>query len=172
MRNRKVRANVNPHEALEEIRQRIGNNTATSYTKEGCRVSMANIPSERVVLDVDFAFPTSSAQTNQCDFILFYIDTALSSIVGVPMELKSGDIKASVVVAQLREGARIVDNFTPRNIEVELIPVLVHDGIHKAQSERLKISRISFRRGRFPINTTTCGYQGNIAGAIKKSTKR
>lgn len=172
MRNRKVRANVNLHETLEEIRQRIGNNTATSYTKEGCRVSMANMPSERVVLDVDLAFPTSSAQTNQCDFILFYIDTALSSIVGVPMELKSGDVKASVVVAQLREGARIVDNFTPRNIEIELIPILVHDGIHKAQSERLKVSRISFRSGRFPINTTTCGYQGNITEAIKKSIKR
>jgi hypothetical protein len=133
---------------------------------------MANIPSERVVLDVDLAFPISSAQTNQCDFILFYIDIALSSLIGVPMELKSGDVKASLVVAQLRDGARIVDNFTPRNIKIDLIPVLVHDGIHKAQSERLKVSRIRFRNDGIPINTTTCGYQGNIADAIKKSTKR
>ncbi len=88
------------------------------------------------------------------------------------MELKSGDVKASLVVAQLREGARIVDNFTPRNIEIELIPVLVHDGIHKAQSERLKVSRIRFRRDRIPINMTTCGYQGNIAEVLNKSTKR
>lgn len=126
MRSRQVRADVNLHEALEEIRQQVGENRATSYTKEGCRVSMDNIPSERVVLDVDRAFPTSSAQTNQCDFILFYIDTTLSSLVGVPMELKSGDVKASLVVEQLRGGARIVNNFTPRNIEIELIPVLVH----------------------------------------------
>ncbi len=173
MRNRKVRADVNLHEALAEIRQRVGNNAATSNTKEGCKISMTNIPSERVVLDVDLAFPTSSAQTNQCDFILFYIDTVLSSLVGVPMELKSGDVKASLVVAQLREGARIVDKFTPKDIEIELIPVLVHDGIHKAQSERLKISRIRFRGDdRIPINMTTCGYQGNIAEVLKKSTKR
>ena len=172
MRNRKVRADVNLHEALEEIRQQVGSNAATSYTKEGCRVSMDNIPSDRVVLDVDLAFPADRALTNQCDFVLFYINTAQSKLIGVPMELKNGDVKASTVVGQLRDGARIVDNFTPRNIEIELIPVLVHDGIHKAQSERLKESRIRFRSDRIPINMTTCGYQGNLAQALAKSTKR
>lgn len=167
-----MRADVNLHEALEEIRQRVGKNAATSYTKDGCRVSMTNLPSERVVLDVDLACPTSSASTNQCDFILFYIDTILSRLVGVPMELKSGDVKASKVVAQLREGARIVHNFTPKNIEIELIPVLVHDGIHRAQSEHLKTKRIRFRRDRIPIKMTRCGYQENIAEVVKRSTKR
>ncbi len=62
---------MNLHEALEEIRQQVGHNEATSHTKEGCRVSMANLPSERVVLDVDLAFPTSSAQTNQINATLF-----------------------------------------------------------------------------------------------------
>lgn len=172
MRNRRVRADVKLHEALEEIRQQVGHNEATSYTKEGCRVSMDNIPSDRVLLDVDLAFPPDRALTNQCDFVLFYINTVQSKLIGVPMELKNGDVKASTVVGQLRDGARIVDNFTPRNIEIELIPVLVHDGIHKAQSERLKESRIRFRGDRIPINTTTCGYQGNLAQALSKSTKR
>ncbi len=167
-----MRAGVNLHEALEEIRQRVGENAATSYTKEGCKVSMASIPSDRVILDVDLAFPPDSAQTNQCDFILFYINTTQSSLVGVPMELKSGDVKASIVAAQLREGARIVDDFTPRSIEIELIPVLVKDGIHKAQAEKLKVERISFRSESIPINMTTCSYQGNIAEVVKKSTKR
>ena len=170
MKSRQMRANVKSQEALEEIRQKIGNNAATSYRKEGCRVSMANIPSERVVLDVDLAFPPDGTATNQCDYILFYIDTQ-GRLIGVPMELKSGDVKASLVEAQLRAGARIVDNFTPRNIEIELIPVLVHDGIHKAQSERLKVSRIRFRGDSIPINMTTCGYQGNIAEVLRKSTK-
>ncbi len=172
MRNKKVRANVNVHEALEGIRQRVGKNAATTYTKEGCQASMVNIPSEHVVLDVDRAFPTSSAPTNQCDFILFYIDTIFSKLVGVPMELKSGDVKASLVTAQLQKGARIVDSFTPRHIDIELIPVLVHDGIHKVQSDELKEKRISFRSDKIPINRTRCGYQGNIAEVVKKSTKR
>ncbi|MYB94147.1 hypothetical protein F4054_10810 [Candidatus Poribacteria bacterium] len=121
--------NVNLHEALEEIRQWIRGNEATSpYTKEGCRVSMANIPSERVVLDVDLAFPTGRARTNQCDFVLFYIDTAQNNLVGVPMELKRGDVDASEAVAQLQEGARIVDNCTPDNVQMNLVLVLVHGG--------------------------------------------
>lgn len=103
MRNRKVRADVNLPEALEEIRQRVGKNVATSYTKEGCQISMANIPSERVVLDVDIAYPTDTSQTNQCDFILFQIDGVKKCIIGVPMELKRGGFDASDVVKQLQK---------------------------------------------------------------------
>ena len=138
---------MNLHEALEEIRRRIGQNATKSYTRSGCRVSMANLrskPTNRVVLDVDLASPTDRAKTNQCDLILFHIDDVQNVLVGVPMELKSGDVKASVVMAQLREGARIVDNFTPRNIEIDLIPILVHDGIDKAQYERLKFLESGF----------------------------
>ena len=172
MKYRKTRMDVKLHDTLVEIRKRVGKNAATSYTKDGCSVSMANIPSERALLDVDLAFPPDRTERNQCDYILFYVDTNQDCLIGVPMELKSGDVKASNVVAQLQEGAKIVDDFTPRNIDIELISILVHDGIHKAQSERLKISRIRFRGSRIPINRTTCGYTGNIAEALRKSTRR
>ena len=166
--------NVNLHEALEEICQWIGDNEATSpYTKEGCRVSMANIPSERVVLDVDLAFPTGRARTNQCDFVLFYIDSNQNSLFGVPMELKRGDVDASEAVAQLQEGARIVDNCTPDDVEMNLVLVLVHgDSMHKSQRNRLRTARIRFRGEEFPINTTRCGHEGNLAQALAKSSKR
>ena len=166
--------NVNLHEALEEIRQGIRDNEATSpYTKEGCRVSMANIPSERVVLDVDLAFPTGRARTNQCDFVLFYINTAQNNLVGVPMELKRGDVDASEAVAQLQEGARIVDNCIPDNVEMNLVLVLVHGGsMHRSQRNRLRTARIRFRGEEFPINTTRCGHEGNLAQALAKSSKR
>ena len=164
---------MNLHNALEEIRQWVGDRIATSYTKEGCRVSMANIPSARVVLDVDRAFPTDRARTNQCDFVLFYIDTAQNSLVGIPMELKRGDVDASEAIAQLQEGARIVDNHTPNDVEMDLVLVLVHGGsIHRSQRNRLRAARIRFRGEEFPINTTRCGHQGNLAQTLAKSTKR
>ena len=164
---------VNLHETLEEIRQWVGDRKATSYTKEGCRVSMANIPSERVVLDVDRAFPMGRIDTNQCDFVLFYVDTAQSSLIGVPMELKRGDVDASEAVAQLQEGARIVDNCTPNDVEMNLVLVLVHGGsMHRSQRNRLRTSRIRFRGEEFPINTTRCSHQGNLAQALAKSSKR
>ncbi len=166
--------NVNLHEALEEIRQRVGDKKATPpYTKEGCRVSMANVPTDRVVLDVDLAFPTDRAKTNQCDFVLFYIDTAQSGLIGVPMELKRGDVDASEAVAQLQEGARIVDSCTPKDVEMNLVLVLVHGGsMHKTQRNRLRTSRIRFRGEEFPINTARCGHQGNLAQALAKSSRR
>ena len=99
MRNREIEVVVNQIEILEEIRQNVGNWEATSYRKSGCRISMANIPSERVILDVDLASLPASASTNQCDYVLFYIDDGQDSLVGVPMELKSGDVKASDVLA-------------------------------------------------------------------------
>ena len=165
---------MNLHDALEEIQRWVGNKKATSpYTKEGCRVSMANLPPERVVLDVDLVFPTGRAGTNQCDFVLFYIDTAQNSLVGVPMELKRGDVDASEAVAQLQEGARIVDGCTPNAVEMNLVLVLVHGGsIHRSQRNRLRTARITFRGEEFPINTTRCGHQGNLAQALAKSSKR
>ncbi|MDE0014500.1 MAG: hypothetical protein OXU36_25380 [Candidatus Poribacteria bacterium] len=168
-----MKAGVNLHEALEEIRQWVGNRNATSYTKEGCRVSMANIPSDRVVLDVDLAFPTDRANTNQCDFILFYVDTARSSLIAVPMELKQGGVDASEAIAQLQEGARIVDRYIPNDVDMNLILVLVHGGsMHRSQRNRLRTSRIRFRGAEFPINTTRCGHTGNLAQALVKSSKR
>ena len=164
---------MNLHEALEEVRQWVGNRKATSYTKEGCRVSMANIPSERVVLDVDLAFPTGRAGINQCDFVLFFIDAAQNNLVGVPMELKRGDVNASETVAQLQEGARIVDNCTPNNVDINLVLLLVHGGsMHRSQRNRLRTSRIRFRGEEFPINTTRCGHEGNLSQALAKSSKR
>ena len=167
---------MNLHEVLEGVRQWVGDRIATSpYTKEGCRVSMANLqskPANRVVLDVDRAFPTDRAKTNQCDLILFHIDEAQNDLVVVPMELK-GDPDASKIIRQLQEGARIVDNCTSDHIKINLVPVLVHGpGMHKYQRNRLRTARIRFRGEEFPINTTTCSHQGNLAQALKKSTKR
>lgn len=166
--------NVNLHEALEEIRQSVGDRKATSpYTKEGCRVSMANIPTNRIVLDVDLAFPTGRTDTNQCDFVLFYIDTTQSSLIGVPMELKRGDVDASEAIAQLQEGARIVDNCTSNDVDVNLVLVLVHGGsMHRTQRNRLRTARVRFRGEEFPINTTRCSYEGNLAQVLAKSSKR
>ena len=167
---------VNLHEALEEIRQRVGRNATKSYTRSGCSVSMANLqsrPVNRVVLDVDLAFPTSGAKTNQCDLILFHIDDVQNSLIAVPMELKGGGVDASEAIAQLRGGIRIVDNLVPKDVNISLVLVLVHGGsMHKSQRNKLRTSIIKFRNEEFPINTTKCSHQGNLAQALAKSTKR
>lgn len=160
---------MNLHEAFDQIRQWVGDRAATSYTRSGCRVSMADLPRERVVLDVDLAFPVDRAVEPQCDLVLFYIDT--DSLVGVPMELKSGSVDASVVIQQLQAGARIVDRLVPKEIKTSCIPVLVYGGqMHRKQRRKqIKPSKVNFRSQKFSIYTTRCGYEGNLADALKKS---
>ena len=69
--------------------------------------------------------------------------------------------------------ARIVDNHTPRDVEMDLVLVLVHGGgMHRSQRNRLRTARIRFRGEEFPINTARCGHQGNLAQALAKSSKR
>lgn len=162
---------MNLHEAFDQIRQWVGDRAATSYTRSGCRVSMADLPRERVVLDVDLAFPVDRAVEPQCDLILFYSDTIENSIVGVPMELKSGNVDASVVIQQLQAGARIVDRLVPKEIKTSCIPVLVYGGqMHRKQRRKqIKPSKVNFRSQKFSIYTTRCGYEGNLADALKKS---
>lgn len=137
---------------------------------------MANLrskPTNRVVLDVDLASPTDRAKTNQCDLILFHIDDVQNGLVSVPMELKGGGVDASEVIVQLRAGARVVDNLVPKDVNINLVLVLVHGGsMHKSQRNKLRTARIKFRNEEFPINTTKCSHQGNLAQALAKSTKR
>lgn len=167
---------MNLNEVLEEIRQWVGDRKAKSYTRQGCRVSLANLkskPANRIVLDVDIAYPTDRAKTNQCDFILFHIEDQQNRLVVVPMELKRGGVDASEAVAQLQQGARIADNCTPKMVEISLIPVLFHGSrIHSTQRNRLRKARIKFRGEEYPINTTRCGITGNLALALTQSIKR
>ncbi len=126
MRERKARVVVNPIDTLNQIKKWVGNSNAKSYTRKGCTVSMANLrskPVNRVVLDVDKAYPTDKARSNQCDFILFHIDDVKNCLIGVPLELKRGDVDASEAVLQLQTGARIADHYTPNTVEIDLVPI-------------------------------------------------
>lgn len=163
-------AQVNLREVLDDIRRWIGDREATSYTREGCRVSLANLPRERVMLDVDLAFPADRAVKAQCDFILFSIDAERECLVAVPMELKRGQVDTSEAIKQLQEGARIVARLVPRNVKTICIPLLVHGGrIPKTRRrKRGKRAGVTFRGQESPIYTTRCSYEGNIADALKK----
>lgn len=165
----KVVADVNPRDALNHIRRWIGERVAVSYTRNGCRISLARLPHERVVLDVDLAFPTDRAVKAQCDFILFCI--IQDTLFAVPMELKQGEVDASEVVKQLQGGTHIVNRLVPRNVKMSCLPLLVHGSkrVQKRQSEELKRSSVNFRGKKLQIQTTRCGYEGNLAKALKIS---
>ena len=57
-------------EVLSEIRERVGReNLMNSCSGRGCRVDMAGVPSDRIVIDVDMAFPLNQSRGKRCDRI-------------------------------------------------------------------------------------------------------
>ena len=102
------------NEVLDRIRSQVGaENLSDSYIRDGCRVSMEDVPSRRVVADVDRAFPAHRMEGKRCDYVLFFISAAKDTLFAVPMELKSGGVDASEVSTQLQRGAEFAERFAP-----------------------------------------------------------
>ena len=101
------------NEVLDKIQSQVGaDNLSSSCSRDGCQVSMADVPSRRVVIDADRAFPAHQMEEGkQCDYILFF--TSQDTLFAVPMELKSGGVDASAVSEQLQRGAEFAARFVP-----------------------------------------------------------
>ena len=96
-------------EVLSEIREQIGeDNLINSCSGRGCRVDMTDVPRERIVVNVDTAFPANQNAGKRCDRILIYGDATKNRLVAVFIELKSGTFKATEACEQLQGERRFV----------------------------------------------------------------
>lgn len=90
---------------LEAIRNQVGKENLidrNSFTRDQCRVDLAGLPLDRVVVNIDKVYPSGQEAQRQCDCVLFYFATA-TAFVTVPMELKSGRVaETSQSVAYIR----------------------------------------------------------------------
>ena len=103
------------NEVLDGIRSHVGaENLSNSCRRDGCRVSMEDMPPCRVVVDADRAFPAHKMEGKRCDYVLFFISAAKGTLFAVPIELKSGGVDASAVSEQLQRGAEFADRFAPK----------------------------------------------------------
>ena len=120
-------------EVLSEIREQIGeDNLINSCSSRGCRVDMTGVPRERIVVNVDTAFPANQSAGKRCDRILIYGDTAKNRLVVVFIELKSGTFKATDVFKQLQGSVDLFSDLIPQVLETAYIPILFHGkGISK-----------------------------------------
>ena len=72
------------NEILVNIREEIGEvNLINSCGGRGCRVDMVDVPSERIIVNVDTAFPAHQIAGKRCDRILVYGDTTRNRLVVV-----------------------------------------------------------------------------------------
>ena len=154
--------------ALSGIRAKVGaENCGKSCSRKGCRVYLTGTgaPTDRVIVDVDKAFPAQKQEDKRCDFILF-MDRPGAPILAAPVELKSGRPDASEAIEQLQSGADFAADLAPSN--AVCLPILFHGkSIHKKERTALNRAKIVFRDDRAStIRTARCNRKGNLAGAL------
>lgn len=158
-------------EVLSKIREQIGeNNLIHSCSSRGCRVDMTGVPRERIVINVDTAFPATQSAGKRCDRILIYGDTTKNRLVVVFIELKSGTFKATDVFEQLQGSVDLFSDLIPKILETTCIPILFHGkGVSKLQLKDINRAAVRFRNQRFPIRLKRCVAPKNLADVLPQS---
>ena len=156
------------NKVLNRIRSLVGaENLSSSCKRDGCRVFMKDVPSQRVLVDADLAFPAHAMGGKRCDYVLFFIDADEDTLVTVPMELKGGGVDASETSEQLQRGAEFAHRFVPQTFRSRCHPVLFHSGsIHPKQRRTLNRAKVRFRGCQLTIKTARCNHPGNLARAL------
>ena len=164
------------NEILSRIRAQVGTESLSrSCSRDGCRVYMTDVPSPRIVVDVDRASQVHEISGKRCDFILFFTSAAKDLLVMVPMELKSGEINASAASEQLQRGAELAERFTRNRIAVGSVchPILFHGKrIHEKARKALNRAKVRFRGRQLTIKTARCGQPGNLANVLAGEINR
>lgn len=153
---------------LDGIRVGIGaENCCETCSRDGCRVSLKDVPHERIVVDADKAFYAHGHRGKRCDFILFVLGGG-GKLVVAPIELKSGRVGVSDALKQLQQGAAFAERFVPEASEAACRPVLFHgSGIHRTDRSRFNREKIRFRGVDVTVKTGRCDRTRNLAGALE-----
>lgn len=158
-------------EVLSEIREQIGeDNLINSCSGRGCRVDMTDVPHERIVVNVDTAFPANQSVGKRCDRILIYGGDTKNRLVVVFIELKSGTFKATEACEQLQGSVGLFSDLIPQALETTCIPILFHGkGVSKLQLKDISRTPVRFRNQRFPIRLKRCGVPKNLVDVLSQS---
>lgn len=155
------------NDVLDAIRANIGaENCCESCSRDRCRVSLENVPRERIVVDADKAFEAHGCSGKRCDFILFVLKCG-RKLVAVPIELKSGRVDVSDALEQLQEGAAFAERFAPKASEAVCRPLLFHgSGIHPKDRSALNRRKIWFSGVGLTVKTKRCNRPRNLDDAL------
>lgn len=117
---------------------------------EGCSVSMRDLPTERVAVDLERAAELDAPaglvgrDTKRCDF-LFVAEENAVGVWAASLELKGGNLRASDVAEQLEGGAAALEKLIPRKQLVRFRPIVASQRVPKAQRATFRRQRVRFR---------------------------
>ena len=155
------------NKALADIRTKVGEeNLSRSCSGDGCQVYMTDVPSPRIIVDVERVFQSRGLAGRRCDFVLF-LQTARNALVIVPVELKSGHADASQVAGQLQAGAEFAAGIVSKTTNPIFRPVLFHGRkLHQKERNDLNRTKVRIQGVELSIKTARCGRPRNLAQAL------
>ena len=164
--------NLNANRILNDIRGRVSTvSLINSCSGEGCRVDMTNVPSDRVVIDVEREFDSRNMREKRCDRLLYFIDTDDNNLVAAPIELKSGKAEQSEVIEKLQNSLRFTASIVPRAMALTTVyrPILFQGrGVKWVNPRGTKQFNVNFHGSRLRIRVGRCGKSENLARALSE----
>ncbi len=135
---------------------------ATSCNKDGCKVGLKGLSSNRIIVDMDCKSLEIPDNQKRCDY-LYVSEKRKPQVMAqvAPIELKSGKVpSASDVVEQLQKGADQADGWLPKKLQqIEFAPVLAHGKIHKIIRTKLRSQKVWFRGRPTRVKLLKCDAQ-------------
>ena len=163
---------MNVNRVLDGIRAQVDEGSfIDSCSGEGCRVDMANLPSDRVVINIEREFESRNMTEKRCDRLLFFIDTAENNFIAVPIELKSGKAEQSEVTEKLQNSLHFAANIVPRTRALTTVyrPILFEGrGIKWINPRGTKQLNVNFRGSNLRIRIGCCGKSGNLVRTLSE----
>ena len=167
-------------ELLAEIKKQVNQECISNSCRgDGCRVYLTDVPSDRVIVNLQCEFEQRKISTKRCDYIIFYGDDTPNNLAVVLIELKSGTFKAQAVTEQLQGGADFVAAVfrklpepatgSLQSLEITCIPVVFYGkGIDKSQRYKLERAKVHFHRQNAAIRKNKCGQARNLASVLSE----
>ena len=163
---------MNVNRVLKDIRAQVDpENLINLCSGEGCRVDMTDIPSHRVVIDVESEFKSRKIATKRCDRLLFYFNPDENNLVAAPIELKSGKAEQSEVTEKLQNSLHFAADIVPRTRALTTVyrPILFQGrGIKWINPRGTKQLNVNFRGSRLRIRIGRCGKSENLVRALSE----
>ena len=142
---------------LSIIRSQIDQSCMVSRcSKDGCSVSLGRDNINRLVIDCDGPGSPFGPNQTKCDYLVIE-EAQHQPGRAIPIELKSGRIRARDVIEQLQAGAAAVEDLFPRQIEVRLFPLLAFGNIPKGERTAINNGMVRFRGQPERIKRIRCG---------------
>ncbi|MDE0686941.1 MAG: hypothetical protein OXI61_02120 [Candidatus Poribacteria bacterium] len=164
---------MNLSKELTHVREQVSPNSLTnSCSGEGCTVDLDDIPTKRVVIDVENEFDARQDNRKRADRLMFYGHK--NTFVAVPIELKSGKAKESEVREKLENSLKFATTLAPDprgSRKTVYVPVLFNGrGINWTNPKRRQqFLTVNFQGKTLRVLTGRCGRPKNLANLLSNA---